>query len=264
MKVILYIIVVPILFALYVRYLEKMSVFVPEKNIFSVPKEIGLNFEDVYFDTSDGVKLNGWFVGAKDAKSTLLFFHGNAGNIGDRLGKIALFHKLGLNVFIFDYRGYGKSEGSPTEEGIYKDGLAAFDYLVTRNDVYKNRIIGYGASLGSAVAVDLATKRPLAALILDGTFSSATDMAKWIYPFIPSFLIQTKLDSVSKIKNIAIPQLFIHSMDDEVVPIQLGQRLYEEANEPKEFLEICGNHNDGHLNDLDKFSNGIAQFLTRL
>jgi len=189
MKILIYLIIFIIFFIGYVRYLEKSTLFFPERTIFSKPSDIGLSYEDVYFPTEDHLQLHGWFIKSSkfSLRNTLIFFHGNAGNIGDRLGKLKLFDDLGLNVLIVGYRGYGKSEGKPTEEGIYKDARAAYDYLITRDDVDPHRIMAYGASLGAAAAVDLATKRELSKLILDSSFSSAVDMAKVIYPFIPSF-----------------------------------------------------------------------------
>ena len=261
MKIILHLVIIVVLFVVYVRYLENKSIFYPSRSLFATPQEWGIPFEDVYIQTEDHVRVHGWLIKAPSAQSTVLFFHGNAGNIGDRLGKIDLFYRMGLNILIIDYRGYGKSEGYPTEEGIYKDAAAAYDYLAQRGDLKGQKIIGYGASLGGAVAVDLAAQRPLTCLIVDSTFSSAVDIAKRIYPFVPSFLIRTKLDSVSKIKRVDIPKLFIHSVEDRTVPIALGRKLYEAAPGPKEFIEIRGDHNDGHILDQDKIREGIKRFL---
>jgi fermentation-respiration switch protein FrsA (DUF1100 family) len=261
MKIIPSLIIFAIFFMVYVRYLENKSVFYPARAIEATPEELGLPFEDVYLRTSDRVNIHGWFIKAPSAKSTLIFLHGNAGNIGDRLGKIDLFNRIGVNILIIDYRGYGKSDGYPTEEGVYRDALAAYDYLRRRADTKEQSIIGYGASLGGAIAVDLASKRPLTCLIVDSTFSSATDIAKRIYPFVPSFLVKIKFDSMAKIKNCAIPKFFIHSIDDEMVPIALGKRLYDAAPGPKEFLEIRGSHNDGHIYDEAKIREGIGGFL---
>ena len=261
MKIILQLILFVVLFIIYVRYLESKSVFYPARPIYATPQELGLAFEEVYIETQDHVKIHGWLIKTPSAKSTLIFLHGNAGNIGDRLGKIDLFNRMGLNILIIDYRGYGKSEGRPTEAGVYKDAIAAYDYLRKRDDVKGQNIIGYGASLGGAVAIDLASKRTLSCLIVDSTFSSAVDIAKRIYPFVPSFLIKTKLDSITKIKGLAIPKLFIHSIDDRTIPIALGRKLYDASPEPKEFIEIRGDHNDGHIYDEEKVKDGINQFL---
>jgi len=261
MKIILHLIVIIVLFVVYVRYLESKSVFYPTRPLSATPQELGLPFEDVYIQTEDHLKLHGWLIKAPSAGSTLVFFHGNAGNIGDRLGKIDLFYRMGLNILIIDYRGYGNSDGYPTERGVYKDAVAAYDYLLQRDDMKGQKIIGYGASLGGAIAIDLAVKRPLACLIMDSTFSSAADIAKRIYPFVPSFLIRTKLDSVTKIKKIAVPKLFIHGVGDQTIPIALGRKLYDASPGPKEFIEIRGDHNDGHLYDEDKIREGIKRFL---
>lgn len=261
MKVVIYLIIAAILFIAYVRYLETASIFYPTRGIAATPRELGLPFEDVYLSTQDKVTIHGWFIPAPGAKSTFLFFHGNAGNIGDRLQKISDFHQMGLNVLIIDYRGYGKSEGTPSEAGLYKDALAAYDYLHNSKGIAPKHMIAYGASLGGAVAVDLAAKRELAALIIDSAFSSAAAMAKRIYPFVPSFLIQTKLDSLTKIRNLTIPKLFIHSRDDEIVPFRLGQELYEAAAGQKEFLVISGTHNEGYVQDQEKVTRGITNFL---
>ena len=264
MKFVLFLFILGVLFIAFVRYLESVSVFYPSKTISMTPKVLHLPFEDVFLDVEAGVKIHGWFIKSGDSKRTLLFFHGNAGNIGDRLGKIDLFHRLGLNVFIIDYRGYGKSSGKPTEKGIYADAKAAYDYLKERKDVDINQIISYGASLGGTVAIDLAINRSVHALIVDSTFSSAVDMAKRIYPFIPSFLIQIKMDSFTKIRQVAIPKLFIHSVDDQIVPFVLGKKLFDAAPEPKKFIEIVGGHNDGHIHDQEKIENGMQNFLQNL
>jgi fermentation-respiration switch protein FrsA (DUF1100 family) len=177
------------------------------------------------------------------------------------LGRIQFFNELGVNVLIIDYRGYGKSQGHPTEAGLYKDALAAYDYLFGRRDIDPQRIMAYGASLGGAVAVDLASKRNLSCLIVDSSFTSAADMAKRIYPFVPSFLIRVRMDNIGKIKTIKIPKLFIHSKDDEIVPMELGRRLFEAAVPPKEFLEITGGHNEGYMDSQDKIVEEMSRFL---
>ena len=264
MKMILYLFVIIVLFFIFVRYLENTSVFYPQRVLDATPDDLGLSFENVTITTQDRVKLHGWLIKASSAKSTLIFFHGNAGNISGRLGKIDLFHRLGLNVLIIDYRGYGNSEGRPTEQGIYKDATAAYDYLLGRDDMRGQNIISYGVSLGGAVAIDLAVQRDVSCVIVDSTFSSATDMAKKIFPFIPSFLMRTKMDSISKIKNISVPILFIHSVEDRTVPFVLGKKLYDAAPGQKDFIEILGGHNDRYIHDEEKVRNGIRTFLNNL
>lgn len=249
---------------LYVRFYEAKALFLPSRKISATPQDIGLSFEDIFFNTSDRLALNGWFVKSPRLDgATVLFLHGNAGNIGDRLDKIALFYKMGLNVFVMDYRGYGKSQGHPTESGMYRDAQAAYDYLKNRKDVRADKIIFYGESLGNAAAVDLATRVPVAGLIAEGAFSSARDMAKVILPIVPTFLLNVKMDSIAKIEAVKAPKLFIHSPYDEVVPFKLARKLFDAAPAPKEFLEIDGDHNEGYALSYAVYRDGIEAFLKK-
>lgn len=265
-KILIYGILILGCLIVYVRFLEATTVFLPAKKVVVSPQNIRLDYEDINLVTPDQVKINGWFVRAAPGQTirpTFLFLHGNAGNIGDRLDKIALFHGMGANVMIIDYRGYGKSQGSPTEKGMYLDTLAAFDYLLTRKDVAPDKIIVYGESLGGAAAVDLATRRPVSGLILDSTFTSAAEMGKLIFPIAPSFLLSLKMDSLSKIKKISIPKFFIHSPSDETIPFAIGKKLFMAAPEPKEFLETEGGHNDGYAVSQKIFVERIKNFLKK-
>jgi hypothetical protein len=246
MKILFLLIALFVLFVSFVWYLEETSVFFPAREITATPRDVGLKYEDVYFKTKDGLTLNAWFVPANRPYGTVLFFHGNAGSLSERVGKMRAFHELRFNILGVDYRGYGRSEGKPSEKGIYLDAQAACDYLLTREDVDPKKIIIYGVSLGGAVAVDLAARRPAAALIVDSSFSSAWDMAKWMYPFVPYFLVRTKMNSEDKIKSVQCPKLFIHSRDDDMVPYSLGMKLAETAPEPKLQVTINGPHNEGH------------------
>jgi len=217
------------------------------REVITTPALIDLKFEDIFFKTEDGAKLNGWLIKSPGAKATFIFAHGNGGNISHRLEKIAMFYQLGVNTFIFDYRGYGKSTGRPTEEGVYKDIRAAYDYLISRDDIDKDKIIAYGESLGGAAAIDLATNRDVASLIVDSTFTSAREMGRIIYPFLPPFVFISKFDSESKVKELRIPKLFIHSENDEIVPFVLGEKLFNAAVEPKDLFRITGGHNTGFI-----------------
>lgn len=248
---------------IYLRYIEKRSLFYPTKVIEYLPKELGLNFEDVFFKTPDNLKLNGWFILTPDAHYAVLFCHGNAGNISHRLEKLKFFHQLGCNIFIFDYRGYGRSKGRPSEKGLYQDVQGAYNYLLSRK-IASEQIIGYGESLGGAVIIELASKNRLAALIIDSTLSNAKDMAKIIYPLLPYWIFSSRLDSTNKIKSIMIPKLIIHSINDEIVPYKLGKKLYENAPEPKELLQIHGGHNTCFFESESILKEEIADFLKRL
>ena len=173
-----------------VRYLESFAIFFPSRRMVVNPLSIGLPYEDIYFKTKDHVTVNGWFLRNLDAVSTIIFAHGNAGNMSDRLFKIKFFYDLGLNVFIFDYRGYGNSQGKPSETGVYLDAQGAYDYLQSRGDLDMNNIVFYGASLGGAVVIDLATHKNAALLVVESSFSNAQDMAQFLYPFVPLFFLE--------------------------------------------------------------------------
>ena len=165
------------------RWIESHSVFYPSHDIQKTPKDVGISYEEVSIPTADGIRLNAWFVrGSPVSRAVVIYCHGNAGNIGNRIYRLKAFHDLGLNILLFDYRGFGKSTGRPSEQGVYKDAVTVYDYLANRPDVDRHYIAAYGKSLGGAVAIDLATKRSLVGLVIDSSFSSARDMAKRIYP----------------------------------------------------------------------------------
>ncbi|UCC41398.1 MAG: alpha/beta hydrolase, partial [Candidatus Aminicenantes bacterium] len=230
---------------LYIKYYERKGIYFPLRKIHLTPKEMGLEFEDVYFSSSDGIRLNGWYVPAKEDRTTILFCHGNAGNISHRIEVIYLFSKLGLNVFIFDYRGYGRSQGSPSEEGLYLDAEAAYKYLIEKRNLKEESIVVYGKSIGANVAVELCSKVKIAGLISESAFTSALDMGKKLFPFLPlKWLISIKFDALSKIKDIIVPKLIIHSKDDRIIPFKHGRKLFDAAPEPKEFYPMRGGHNE--------------------
>ena len=258
-----------LLFYFYVRYLERHTIYQPSRTIDNNPGDVGLNYEDIYFDTSDDVKLHGWLIPAENAKLSLIFCHGNGGNISHRLDKILFFNKLGVNQFIFDYRGYGLSQGSPSEEGLYRDIEAAYKFIKSQEFINQNKqknqkIIVYGASLGGAVAVNLASKQLVDGLILESTFASAVDMAQIFYPFIPSFLINSKFDTIKKISGINIPKLIMHSETDEIIPVSQSIKLFEAASAPKQFLKIKGGHNDAFFVSGTEIEPAIQTFINTL
>ncbi|MBU4311518.1 MAG: alpha/beta hydrolase [Candidatus Omnitrophica bacterium] len=234
------------------------------REITANPQSVGLPYEEVYFETSDNKRLNGWFIAHHKAKSTLIFCHGNAGNISHRLEKLSMFYNLGLNLFIFDYRGYGKSQGRPCESGLYKDAKAAYDYLIRERRVTKEGIILYGESIGGIVAIDLAQNKDIGALITEETFTSIKDMSGIAYPFFPYFIFSSRFDAFSKIKNVGCPKLIIHSIDDEIIPFRLGEKLFAAARPPKKFLQIRGGHNSAFLESEEQFKEGIKSFLSGL
>lgn len=260
----LYIIVILTSIILYIKYIENNGVFYPEKILDITPDSLSIPFEDIYLTIGDNVKINGWFIPKEQAKHTILFLHGNAGNLGYRLDKIALLRKNPVDIFIIDYRGFGKSNGKPSEKGVYKDAEAAYWYMVNNRGILPESIILYGESIGGAVAVDLASKVKTEALILEGTFSKGRDMAKKILPFIPSFLFSNMFDSLAKIKKITAPVLFIHSKDDETIPFDLALKLYNGAISHKQFVEIKGSHNQGFIDSKVSYSEALKTFIGSL
>lgn len=239
-------------------------VYAPEKTITHNPKNIGLEYEEVTVRTKDGLSISGWYIPARNEKAVVLFCHGNAGNISNRLDSVRVFHGLSLSVLIFDYRGYGKSEGRPSEEGTYLDAEAAWDYLVTVKKIPPGRIVAYGRSLGAAVAAEIAERRSPAALILESGFASVPDLGKKLYPWLPVKLISKfHYATIDKIGTIRCPKLIIHSRKDEVVPFEHGRMIYEKASPPKEFLEIRGGHNDGFLLSGRIYTAGVEGFLEK-
>lgn len=245
MKILLNVIFIVIVFKILFIFLEQKSLYHPCKEILETPKNIGIVFEDINFKTADGQLLNGWFIPGKNSEVTIIYCHGNAGNISHRLHKVKFFYEMGVNFFIFDYRGYGKSTGKPTEKSLYKDAQAAYDYLVSRSDVDRNKIVVYGKSLGGPVAADLCVNRQASALILEGSFASVALRAQQLYPFLPMKLLVTqKYDTMNKVKNILIPKLIAHGRQDEVIGFHHGELLFNAATEPKKFLRFEGGHND--------------------
>jgi fermentation-respiration switch protein FrsA (DUF1100 family) len=243
--------------------MEARTIFYPMREIEFLPKEINLDYEDIFLKTPDSTQINGWFIPSKNSRYTILFCHGNAGNISHRLEKIKFFYELGCNIFIFDYRGYGRSKGRPSEKGLYLDAKTAYDYLLSRN-ILPEQIVGYGESLGGAIIIDLAFRNMLKGIIIDSTPSSAKDMVKVLYSFLPHWIFSSRLDSENKIKSISIPKLIIHSANDEIVPYNLGRKLYENASQPKYFLTIHGGHNSCFFESQDILREKIAEFLHKL
>ena len=252
------------LFLIFLRMFELKSIFYPQKMIEFIPSSQGLNYEDVYFMTKDGLKLNGWFVPANNPHCVVLYFHGNAGNISHRIEAARLFNEKNLDFFIVDYRGFGMSQGHPFEKGTYLDALAAYEYLVKVKGIPAEKIVIYGKSLGTAVAIDLASKIRAGALICESGLTSTADLARDIYKFIPLWLFVTqKYDSLKKVGKIDIPKLFIHSKNDEIIPFRHGKRLFEAAGEPKEFYVMQGGHNDAFYIYSDECMQRIENFLRK-
>jgi fermentation-respiration switch protein FrsA (DUF1100 family) len=235
---------------LILMFFENSLIFIPTNFANDDWSPTGIALEDVHFAAADGTKLHGWFAPHENPTAVILYCHGNAGNVTHRIDAIRALHdRVGAAVFVFDYRGYGRSEGTPDEQGVLADARAAREWLANRTGVTPQRIVLMGESLGGAVAVDLAVD-PIAggarALILEHTFSSMPDVAAHHYPWAPvRLLIKTQFDSVSKIGRYHGPLFQSHGERDSIVPLELARRLFDAANEPKQFLLIeGGDHND--------------------
>ena len=231
--------------------LENFLLYHPYREIEQTPKTYGVAYENVHFTAEDGVRLHGWYVAPEYPDGpVLLWAHGNAGNLSHRAENVALFQKkLGAGVFIFDYRGFGKSESRPSEEGLYADGRAAYGWLVKL--IAHERIVLFGRSLGAAVMVKLAVEGKKArGLILESPFESTLAMGKQMFPFLPvSWLISSKFDSAAMIPKVEMPLFILHGDKDGIVPHAQGMRLYEAARAPyKRFFTIKGaGHNDTYI-----------------
>lgn len=239
----------------------------PGREWAGTPESVGLDYEDARFDSSDGVTLSAWWVPARPPRGVLLFFHGNAGNISHRLESIEIFHRLGLSVLIVDYRGYGRSGGSPSEAGTYLDAAAAWRHLTVERGIAPGDVVVFGRSLGASIAAHLAREAASGpgALILESPMSSAPDMAQSAYPFLPARWLTRFLYATRRyVTAVDCPVLVIHSRDDEIIPFAQGRSVFEAAPQPKRFLELQGGHNTSFLESAEQYVRGIDAFLTEL
>ena len=239
-------------------------IYFPERDIFQDPSDFGLEFEDVYLTTSDGVRIHGWFVPGSGGP-TLVWFHGNGGNISHRVDNIAgLNRRLGVSILIIDYRGYGLSEGSPTEQGTYLDAEAAVAHALSRPDVDPERVVLFGRSLGCAVAAEMAVRHDAYAVVLESPFTSVLAMARQAYPFLPGvgLLVGDMYDTLDKVARIDAPIMVLHGDSDEIVPFEMGREVFEAAPEPKRFYIIRGaGHNDTYAAGGASYLDALGSFL---
>jgi uncharacterized protein len=244
--------------------IEDRFIFHPDHAIDRDPGLIGLTFENVFFTTRDDIRLHGWFIPHQEARATLVWFHGNAGNISDRLLNIKLLHdRIKTNIFIFDYRGYGRSEGTATEEGTYLDGEAAIRYLLGRDDAAARRLVLFGRSLGAAVAAEMAIRFTTVGLILESPFVSIREMARAIFPSLPiAWLLRTRYDTMEKVRLVKTPILILHGDRDATVPFSQGKRVFEVASQPKRFHRIVGaSHNDTFVVGGEEYYGVLREFI---
>ena len=265
-RVLAVVVVLYVVMGLLLRFTSMINQFIyfPDSIIYQDPGDFGLEFEDVYLTTSDGVRIHGWFVpGSGD--TTLLWFHGNGGNISNRADNIAgLNRRLGVSILIIDYRGYGLSEGSPNEEGTYLDAEAAVAHALSRPDVDPERMVLFGRSLGCAVAAEMALRHDVYAVVLESPFTSISAMAGRAYPFLPGLglLVGNMYDTLDKAARIDAPVMVLHGDGDDIVPFEMGREVFEAAREPKRFYRIRGaGHNDTYAVGGAPYLDALGSFL---
>lgn len=246
----------------FVALAQSYLIYFPSRNYSATPADVGLGYDEVTLKTSDGVSLVAWYVSHPEPKGTILFCHGNAGNLSHRLYSLNLLHRLGYNVLIFDYRGYGHSEGRPGESGTYLDAEAAWRHLSRVRGESPDRVVVFGRSLGGAVAIDLASRHTPAALVVESTFTNLVDIGSSHYPWLPvRLLLRHRYDSIDKIPAISCPKLFVHGVDDTLIPISNGRQLFEAACSPKQFIETPGGHNTAGFTYSPEYTARLSTFL---
>lgn len=242
-------------------FMERRFLYFPIRTLAAQPTDYGLRAEELRLTTSDGVRLHGWWIRAK-GEGVVLLFHGNGGNISHRLERAKLFvDALGTDLFLVDYRGYGLSEGTPSESGLYRDGLAIYDAARERG-FPPDRIVLHGESLGCAVAVEVALTRPAGALALETPFLSVPALARKHYPFVPTMFVRSRFDAASKVGRVTVPKLFLVAERDEIAPPEQGRALYDRAAPPKELFVIPGaGHNDTYVVGGARYLEAWRRFL---
>ncbi len=280
------IVVLFISYAFYLYFNQTKYVYYPIKNINATPKDIGLFYENLILNTSDGVKISAWYIpsdipleeSTKNTKNsiknntavsghvkknvTVLFFHGNGGNISYNLDFIEMFYNLGISTLIIDYRGYGKSEGKPDELGTYLDSDAAWDYLINEKNIKPSEIVIYGRSLGGPIAARLAKNKKPAALILDSTFVSIKDIAEKLYPYLPvRKFLKYEYNTAFYLQSVDCPVLIIHSIEDDYIPFTHAEKLYEIAPKESKLVKVKGDHNSNFFISYNTYKESISDLF---
>lgn len=254
----------------YVYMSQRRLVYSPTRDMRATPADAGLPHEDVFLTTAQGTRIHAWWTPCPDARLTVLFCHGNGGNLSHRVPTLQILHELNVNVLAFDYSGYGQSTGKPSETATRADVDAAWNWLTQTRGIAAGSIVLQGRSLGGGVAADLAARLtdqgiPPAGLIMESTFTSIPDMGADKYPWLPvRLLARFRYESARALERTRIPALFIHSPDDDIVPFAHGRRLFEKYEGPREFLQIHGDHNSGYMESGEIYRAGLDRFLTRL
>ncbi len=245
-------------------FFQDRLIYLPQmgREVVSTPIAFGAPYDDFTLATEDGEKLNAWWVPVASPRGAVLLLHGNAGNISHRIAYALMFRSLGYATLLVDYRGYGKSSGTPSEAGTYRDADAAWRWLTVTRGIAERDIVVFGESLGGGVASQLAAGHAPRALVLASTFTSAVDLGAEIYPFLPVRLISRyRYPTLDRLPEVDAPVLIIHSPGDDIIPFAHGQRLYAAAREPKAFLEITGGHNDGFVFKRQPWVDALGAFL---
>lgn len=241
--------------------LQRMIVFPATKEMVWSPGDEGWTYQNVTVSV-DGCTTHGWYITVPESRGTVLYSHGNGGNISDRMEGIEVWRGLGFDVLIYDYGGYGNSTGKASEQRCYKDVRTMWRWLTEEQGIPRDRILLFGRSLGGAVAADLAAEVTPGAVILESTFASAVALGKEAFPFLPvNLLLRHRFETKDKIGRISAPLLVVHSPGDDIVPYHHGEALFKMAPEPKTFLEISGSHNDGYMESGEQYLRGLRDFL---
>jgi len=257
---------------LFIYFRQSSYVYYPVRQIETVPSAAGMPFEMVRLITEDRIKITGWFIPAKTAEHgadastcyTVIYCHGNGGNIGDYLDTAICLRDMDYNVMLFDYRGYGESEGKPTEKGTYLDAMSVWKYLVEERKFSKDRIIIYGWSLGGSIAAWLAMNTEPYVLVLESTFVSARVMAQRMFPYLPvGLLCRYNYNTIEYVKHVKCPVLVAHSRQDETIPFEDGLTLFKEVKTRKRFVELTGGHNDAGLIGTLEGRKAFDEFIRR-
>ena len=254
-----------LLLNVWMYFQQPHMIFYPLHELNQTPADWGLDYDDVTLDTVDDVQLHGWFIPNPQSQHVLLFMHGNAGNISHRRDSIEIFHRLGLNVFIIDYRGYGQSTHTPSEQGFYRDATAGWHFLTKEKGFTNNQVLVFGRSLGGAVAARLASEVQPRGLILESTFSSARDFARVVFPVLSRLVwIRYDFNTTASIQRVNAPVLVLHSPNDEIMPFHLGEKVFNSAHQPKHFVRIQGDHNYGFLQSQPHYEQELDRWLKGL
>ncbi len=255
--------------------LENNMLYRPYRALDYFPSAVGLAYEDVQLKTADGVRLNAWFIPTQDTSAerslrgekglhglTLLYCHGNGGNISHRVDRAEIYHRLGLQTMLFDYRGYGRSEGTPNEKGTYEDAEAAWQYLTVEKKIPPSTIVLYGESLGCAVALEIALRHRPRALVMESGFTSTVAMAKRFFPQLPvDSIVKNRYDNLAKITRLQCPLLIMHSPSDQTIPFEMSEQLYAAAPGPKVLFKLRGSHYLGYHDTGSAYPTALQNFL---